>query len=1133
MATGLVTLRELAHQPNIKPESHASTDEFYRKYMRITDQHELSLNTYECYLCNKVARLNDQVIFLGTKNSLRRPITAIWSRYLAVNALPLTAATDLGWSAMQGCYQGIKSLVVSNEGASREKMWLYLGRSKKCFLGLVASPAGLFCPDLVTQHFIHASFKNTVQPYGKHYSSSALEVFPETFEDVQKIILKAKKEGRKVAFAGALLSQGRQALPVSESDLVINFSMMNDVIIDPSNHVAYVQSGATWADVQNAANEHSLAVQAMQASNVFTVGGSLSVNCHGWDHRAGTLRNTIKILTIVNADGKLVTLSPKDELFHFAIGGLGGFGAIVQAELILTDNCPLTVQGDVVPPKEYHHYFTHQIAPAQDIDLHYYRLSLDPKHLFQTGVAVSYLKNDDQGVVSQLCDEPDRGFKADRIELQIVRRLDWVKKSAWELEKRNAQIDVKTSRNEAMRPPINAIFNDSVNDVEWLQEYFVTGEELSDFLQFLSGILTENQTAVFNASVRFVEQDTSPGFSYAQNSDMYAVVLFFNQSLKPEEVEKTRKWVVHVVDYLNDHGGSYYLPYQHFPSLSQFRSSYPNWKQVQEKKDQYDPDHLFQSGFYEEYMSLGVDVKKDHEPLLRSVLSGQKESVQDFIDSIFLQLDSSKFMELTASILSGGELSDDEIYQEMSERIGEASPGQFQKLRLALRSLKSLQDDLSDQVAQLLNDDAIEGYVEIGYPGRMVNSLKKKVSFQGPVYVVNERETLMDYIESGFPRPYNKFVPLNNYDPIRFEDIPSNSVSVVACYIGLHHIPSEKLRPFIRSIHRILKPGGHFILMDHDAHTQGLRDFVSAVHSIFNAGTGVSPEDEKAEVRNFQSLDYWTGVVEEHGLRRGPEKPLIRENDPTLNSLIKFTKESDLKLPVNSERCLIATYLTAPEWHNVRSAKAYADFIHHTPFYEFPYFGEIKRFWGVYANSWNAVRQHASFLEIATSEYNMMNMFIGAMMTVEYTAKGIISAPIAWFYGSEEYKEAETIHLIVKFNGVELGQVDPRIRVVDHKNDLAHIEIPRYIPFREILQKLADQNVGFINIAGQGTIQVDILVDRNQDVIPRGARFLYRTDLFDDPQHDQLSLDVDVLQLDNVLRNIREHDASVVYIHDF
>ena len=64
--------------------------------------------------------------------------------------------------------------------------------------------------------------------------------------------------------------------------------------------VIRVGAGATWAQIQNEANHLGLAVKVMQASNVFSVGGSLSVNCHGWDHQAGSLVNTVNSIKIIN-----------------------------------------------------------------------------------------------------------------------------------------------------------------------------------------------------------------------------------------------------------------------------------------------------------------------------------------------------------------------------------------------------------------------------------------------------------------------------------------------------------------------------------------------------------------------------------------------------------------------------------------------------------------------------------------------------------------------------------------------------------------------------------------------------------------------------------------------------------------
>ncbi len=236
--------------------------------------------------------------------------------------------------------------------------------------------------------------------------------------------------------------------------------------------------------------------------------------------------------------------------------------------------------------------------------MHLYRLSLDPNHLFETGIAVNYSKKDDESHVAHLVEEPKKGHLLDRIKLHIARRFKQTLKLAWELEKKEALKEKVSTRNEIMRPYINPIFNNSNIDSEWLQEYFIPGERLSIFLKFLSAILKENQVQIFNASVRYVKQDHVSDLGYAKKGDRFAVVLFFNQSLQPEKIEQTSQWIRKVIDYLMDNEGSYYLPYQHFATIEQFRACYSEWKNVIEKKKKFDPQEIFSSGFYADYPKI-------------------------------------------------------------------------------------------------------------------------------------------------------------------------------------------------------------------------------------------------------------------------------------------------------------------------------------------------------------------------------------------------------------------------------------------------------------------------------------------------------------------------------------------------
>ncbi len=62
----------------------------------------------------------------------------------------------------------------------------------------------------------------------------------------------------------------------------------------------------------------------MQSQNIFTVGGSLSVNVHGRDIRHEALIDTVESFRLLMADGTVRNVSREEnaELFPYVIGGL-------------------------------------------------------------------------------------------------------------------------------------------------------------------------------------------------------------------------------------------------------------------------------------------------------------------------------------------------------------------------------------------------------------------------------------------------------------------------------------------------------------------------------------------------------------------------------------------------------------------------------------------------------------------------------------------------------------------------------------------------------------------------------------------------------------------------------------------
>ena len=97
------------------------------------------------------------------------------------------------------------------------------------------------------------------------------------------------------------------------------------------------------------------------------------------------------------------------------------------------------------------------------------------------------------------------------------------------------------------------------------------------------------------------------------------------------------------------------------------------------------------------------------------------------------------------------------------------------------------------------------------------------------------------------------FVALGDYAAIAKDAVADGSLDLVTCYIGLHHAPLDVLDGFMASVARVIRPGGRFILRDHDVKSPSMAAFVGLAHTVFNAGLGVPWVENERELRHFRS----------------------------------------------------------------------------------------------------------------------------------------------------------------------------------------------------------------------------------------------------------------------------------------
>jgi FAD/FMN-containing dehydrogenase len=79
------------------------------------------------------------------------------------------------------------------------------------------------------------------------------------------------------------------------------------------------------------------------------------------------------------------------------------------------------------------------------------------------------------------------------------------------------------------------------------------------------------------------------------------VVLYFNVGTSDADQAEVQRWTRHLVDEALEKGGTYYLPYVPYASREQMRQAYPQADLFFAKKQEYDPELLFMSHFYETY----------------------------------------------------------------------------------------------------------------------------------------------------------------------------------------------------------------------------------------------------------------------------------------------------------------------------------------------------------------------------------------------------------------------------------------------------------------------------------------------------------------------------------------------------
>jgi decaprenylphospho-beta-D-ribofuranose 2-oxidase len=416
----------------------------------------------------------------------------------------------------------------------------------------------------------------------------------------------ANEKDLKISIAGKRHSQGGHTY--YPDAIVLDMTEFNQVLhVDPGKKTIHVQSGGTWDDIQKAVNPYGLAVKVMQSQNIFTIGGSLSVNVHGRDIRNGSLIETVNWFRLLKPDGTVIKVSREEnsEYFPLVIGGYGLFGVILDVELQLTEDELYVMRTKEMTYDKYPEYFSEHVLADGEVKMHLARLSTAPHTFLKEMYITDYYSSENQQEYTENSKlKEDRFTFLTKFLLGLSRDFDWGKDVFWNMQKAFFlnQNEKLVTRNNVMRSESDFLEYEAGNDTDILQEYFVPVSEYEEYIEELRIYLEQRDLNLVNITVRYVGRNNEALMSFAKE-DMFALVLLINQGMSDSEISHTGETVRGMIDITLNHRGTYYLPYYEYPTKAQMKKAYPHSDKFFQMKRKLDPEERFTNQFYQEYGS--------------------------------------------------------------------------------------------------------------------------------------------------------------------------------------------------------------------------------------------------------------------------------------------------------------------------------------------------------------------------------------------------------------------------------------------------------------------------------------------------------------------------------------------------
>ena len=422
----------------------------------------------------------------------------------------------------------------------------------------------------------------------------------EILKQLKEILRYSIKNKIPISIAGAKHSMGGHTM--YPNGIVLNMRPYKDMQIDTTTNILTIGSGALWEDAINYLDKFHKSIAVMQAFSSFSIGGSISVNGHGWQKDSPPISSSIISFTLMNYKGEIITCSRSEnkELFSLVIGGYGLFGIILDVKLKVVENESLQFNYVRLSPQEYVKQFRKLVTENPKVKLVFGRLRISEKNFLEEATLNYFEKNEEKLLPLSAYGATNKSSK--NLVFRSTVNSEYGKRLRWDLEAGMNKITQNEtfSRNNLLNDNVTLIENKDTSTTDILQEYFIPERHFTDYINELKTVLPNKQIDLLYITIRGVYQDNDSYLNYAKEN-VFGFVFLFNQKKNEKDEVEMKKLTQQLVKVAIKYEGTYYLPYRLHINKEIFRNVYTQGEAFFRLKLKYDPLEIFKNKFYDHY----------------------------------------------------------------------------------------------------------------------------------------------------------------------------------------------------------------------------------------------------------------------------------------------------------------------------------------------------------------------------------------------------------------------------------------------------------------------------------------------------------------------------------------------------